>query len=120
MPLHQGAEGSIKPDEPIDLPFCSTGSSPPPKVEHIAQDFYPAARQMAGLGFKGRASRKNNSVFKLPQRDFDVVVLDPPTLTKSPFGAVDIVNDYASLAKPSLLCTRQGGGLLVATNHSST
>lgn len=91
-----------------------------PTVENIAQDFYTAARQMAGIGIKGRASRgrRNASFPKLPRRDFDLVVLDPPTLTKSAFGAVDIVNDYASLAKPALLCTRPGGGTLVATNHA--
>lgn len=91
----------------------------PPVVQYIAQDFYTAARQMAGLGVAGRASRgRRNATFpKLAPRDFDLVVLDPPTFTKSAFGAVDIVNDYPALAKPSLLCTRPGG-MLVATNHA--
>jgi 23S rRNA (cytosine1962-C5)-methyltransferase len=47
-----------------------------------------------------------------------LVILDPPTLTKTRFGAVDIENDYPSLAKPSALCVKPGG-VLLATNHSA-
>ena len=45
------------------------------------------------------------------------MILDPPTLTKTAYGAVDIENDYQSLAKPSALCVTPGG-VLLATNHS--
>ena len=47
-----------------------------------------------------------------------MVVIDPPTLTKTAYGAVDIENDYQSLAKPAALCVSPGG-VLLATNHSS-
>ena len=46
-----------------------------------------------------------------------MVILDPPTLTKTAYGAVDIENDYQSLAKPCGLCVTPGG-VLLATNHS--
>lgn len=85
--------------------------------ETLAQDFFPAARQLAGLPVKGRAVRRGRKFEKLAPRDFDVCVLDPPTKTKTPFGMVDIVNDYAALAKPALLCVRPGG-VLLATNHA--
>jgi 23S rRNA (cytosine1962-C5)-methyltransferase len=45
------------------------------------------------------------------------VVLDPPAWSKSPFGAVDVAGDYASLFKPAVLATRPGGGRIIATNH---
>ena len=38
-------------------------------------------------------------------------------MTKTAYGAVDIENDYQSLAKPSALCVTPGG-VLLATNHS--
>ncbi|CAN0451318.1 unnamed protein product, partial [Discosporangium mesarthrocarpum] len=46
------------------------------------------------------------------------VFLAPPTWSTSSFGAVDLVRDYQSLFKPSLLATREGG-ILLATNHVS-
>ena len=48
-----------------------------------------------------------------------MVVLDPPTWATTAYGAVDLVRDYQSLFKPSLLATAPGGKLL-ATNHVST
>ena len=118
-----------------------------PKMDSLCSDFYPAMRQMAGLPmperkemgrggrgggrggrFGGRGGRgrsdgknKNNSnaaPAKIEPETFDLVILDPPTLTKTRFGAVDIENDYPSLAKPSALCVKPGG-VLVATNHSA-
>lgn len=109
------------------------------------EDYYPAARLLAGLSMPGRrtkgggrggrggrrgrggrggrggesgASSKKASSDRRPPESFDVVVLDPPTLTKTAYGAVDIVNDYQSLAKPAALCVTPGG-VLVATNHSA-
>ena len=55
---------------------------------------------------------------RVDETRFDLVILDPPTLTKTRFGAVDIENDYPSLAKPSALCVKPGG-VLLATNHSA-
>lgn len=52
---------------------------------------------------------------KIRPETFDVVVLDPPTLTKTAYGSVDIVNDYQSLAKPAALCVSPGGVLAGST-----
>jgi 23S rRNA (cytosine1962-C5)-methyltransferase len=105
------------------------------------EDFYPAVRQLAGLPMPGRqgrgggrggskrgSKRGGRGAFgssspkekkaKPPRPEtFDLVILDPPTLTKTAYGAVDIENDYQSLAKPSALCVTPGG-VLLATNHS--
>ena len=117
-----------------------------PKMDSLCSDFYPAMRQMAGLAMPGRkemgrggrgggrgarggrggrgrsdGKSKNNSIsapLKIEPETFDLVILDPPTLTKTRFGAVDIENDYPSLAKPSALCVKPGG-VLLATNHSA-
>jgi 23S rRNA (cytosine1962-C5)-methyltransferase len=53
---------------------------------------------------------------KLEKHTFDVVFLDPPRHAKSPFGVVDIVNDYAALMKLALLCTTEGGTLICCNN----
>ncbi len=76
-------------------------------------DYFAAVRQMAGL----KVGRKGRRLPKVKKERFDLIVLDPPTLAKGPFGAVDIVHDYASLFKPAWLCLREGGAVL-ATNHS--
>ena len=118
-----------------------------PKMDSLCLDFYPAMRQMAGLAMPGRkemgrggrgggrggrsggrggrgrsdGKNKNNAnaaPAKIEPETFDLVILDPPTLTKTRFGAVDIENDYPSLAKPSALCVKPGG-VLLATNHSA-
>ena len=103
------------------------------------EDFYPAVRQLAGLPMPGRrgkgggrgargrggarggrgGGRGNVSKKVKPPKPetFDLVILDPPTLTKTAYGAVDIENDYQSLAKPCGLCVTPGG-VLLATNHS--
>lgn len=86
---------------------------------HTARaDALPAMRQLAGLPLKGRASRRR-SFRRFRPRQFDLVLLDPPTWATSPWGAIDPVRDYPSLFKPALLATRPGGRLLV-TNHVST
>lgn len=83
------------------------------QMECVRDDFYAATRQWAGgsLGRRGRRYEKRG-----PRR-FDLVVLDPPTLSRGPLGAVDIVRDYPSLAKPCIGCLDEGG-VLLATNHS--
>jgi 23S rRNA (cytosine1962-C5)-methyltransferase len=85
------------------------------EFESVRGDFTPVCRQFAGLPVRGRAAKKH-SYPKLAQESFDVVVLDPPTRTKSPFGGVDINRDYPSLLKPALMATAEGG-CLVATHH---
>ncbi|KAK3272268.1 hypothetical protein CYMTET_19427 [Cymbomonas tetramitiformis] len=88
-------------------------------MQNVQSDFYPAMRQYAGLGVKGlRAARRGVKYPSLNPETFDLIILDPPTLTKSKWGAVDIVNDYSALAKPALLSLSENGRLL-ATNHTS-
>jgi 23S rRNA (cytosine1962-C5)-methyltransferase len=75
-------------------------------------DYFAAVRQMAGL----KVGRKGRRLPNVKHDRFDVIVLDPPTLTKGPFGAVDIVRDYPGLFKPAWMCLEEDGALL-ATNH---
>jgi len=77
-------------------------------------DYFAAVRQMAGLKV-GRRGRKLPTVRR---ETFDLIVLDPPTRTKGPFGAVDIDGDYPSLFKPAWLALKPDGALL-ATHHSA-
>jgi len=83
-------------------------------VHDVHEDVLPVLRQLAGLPVKGRGSSR--PYVRLPQRAFDLVVLDPPAWSKGPFGAVDVENDYPSLFKPALLACASGGRVL-ATNH---
>lgn len=83
----------------------------------IKDDVFPVIRQFSGLGIKGRAARKGYT--KRAKRLFDIVVLDPPRISKSPFGKVDLVGDYPSLFKPALLCTKPGGWILATNNVAS-
>jgi 23S rRNA (cytosine1962-C5)-methyltransferase len=80
----------------------------------LQEDYFPAARQLAGLPIRGRGARRRFR--RLAPRTFDGVVLDPPRWARSPFGAVDVVRDYGSLLKPAVLATRPGGWTLI-TNH---
>ena len=50
---------------------------------------------------------------------FNLVVLDPPTFARGPFGAVDILRDYPGLAKPCLMALAPGGRLLATHHHTS-
>jgi len=89
------------------------------RMEYLCEDWTPAARQLAGLAVKGRAVKRRKSFRKLEPRTFHLVVLDPPTFTKGPFGAIDIERDYASLAKPAFLMAQPGeAAVVLATNHS--
>ena len=85
-------------------------------MEHLELDYFAAIRQMAGLPVGGRRGQARRPPRVEPQR-FDLIVLDPPTRTTSPYGTVDIVGDYASLFKPAWLALEAGGALL-ATNHA--
>lgn len=84
------------------------------QMTFLQVDYFAAVRQMAGL----KVGRKGRKLPRVRRERFDVIVLDPPTLAKGPFGAVDIVNDYASLFKPAWLTLNDDGALL-ATNHSA-
>ncbi|HCH66517.1 MAG TPA: SAM-dependent methyltransferase [Deltaproteobacteria bacterium] len=84
------------------------------QMTFLQVDYFAAVRQMAGL----KVGRKGRKLPRVVRERFDVVLLDPPTLAKGPFGAVDIVNDYASLFKPAWLTLNEDGALL-ATNHSA-
>lgn len=80
----------------------------------LQSDCIPVLRQLAGkpVQRRGRALR----FAKIEPQPFDLVVLDPPRWAKGPFGAVDVVRDYAALFKPCVL-TASPGGTILATNH---
>jgi len=84
------------------------------RLRFVHEDALPVLRQLAGLPVKGRGSAR--PYLRLPARRFELVLLDPPAWSKGPFGAVDVARDYASLFKPALLATAEGGTIL-ATNH---
>lgn len=85
--------------------------------EFIKSDFFAAVRQLAGIGQQQRVRGKLMPAFpKLQPQLFDLVFLDPPRYAKSAFGVVDLVNDYAAIFKPALLCTAPGGTLLCTNN----
>jgi 23S rRNA (cytosine1962-C5)-methyltransferase len=91
-----------------DLPF---------RPRFIKSDVFAAVRQLAGLGQPERVRGKRMPPFpKLDAQTFDMVFLDPPRYAKSPFGVVDLVNDYPALFKPALLCTAEGGTLVCCNN----
>ena len=84
------------------------------RVSFLREDFFPVARQLAGLPVKGRAGGRPYA--RVEPRRFDVAFLDPPAWSRGPFGAVDVARDYASLFKPVVLALEDGGAV-VATNH---
>jgi 23S rRNA (cytosine1962-C5)-methyltransferase len=65
----------------------------------------PRCASTSGIGqarwCAASACRPSPKLGTAPQ--FDLVFLDPPRYAKSPFGVVDLVNDYAALFKPALL-----------------
>ena len=80
-------------------------------------DAFAAMRQYAGIGQAERVRGKRMPHFpRLEPQRFDLVFLDPPRLAKSPFGVVDLVNDYAAVFKPALLCANEGGTLICTNN----
>jgi 23S rRNA (cytosine1962-C5)-methyltransferase len=83
----------------------------------VRSDAFAAMRQYSGLGQAERVRGKPMPPFaKLEPRQFDIVYLDPPRYAKSPFGVVDLVNDYPGVFKPALLCTVEGGTLICCNN----
>ncbi len=87
------------------------------KYTAIHEDAIPIMLQYSGLGVRGR--RKKRSYTVVEERNFDLVILDPPRYAKSHFGIVDTVGDYQSLFKPALLSTKPGGQMLVTNNVAS-
>ncbi len=89
----------------------------PVRPRFIKSDAFAAMRQYAGIGQPERVRGKRMPPFpKLEPQGFDLVFLDPPRLAKSPFGVVDLVNDYAAVFKPALLCVGDGGTLICTNN----
>lgn len=87
------------------------------RPRRVHSDVFPALRQYAGLGQAQMVRGKRLPPFpKLEPHQFDMVFLDPPRYAKSPFGVVDLVNDYPALFKPALLATTEGG-MLICTNN---
>ena len=88
------------------------------QIEFVQSDFFTAAKQFAGIPIKQRVKRgqKPRPYLKLDEQQFDLVYLDPPRWAKSPFGTVDLIRDYQSVLKPSILSTKPGG-TLVCTNN---
>jgi 23S rRNA (cytosine1962-C5)-methyltransferase len=89
----------------------------PIRVRFVKSDAFPAMRQLAGLGQPTMVRGKRMPPFpKMEKHEFDLVFLDPPRYAKSLFGVVDLINDYPALFKPALLCTAEGGTLIVCNN----
>ncbi|MEZ9200535.1 class I SAM-dependent rRNA methyltransferase [Shewanella sp. 10N.286.54.B9] len=84
--------------------------------EFVQSDAFPALRQLAGLKVGGRRNQKLPAYPKLAATQFDLVFLDPPRYAKSPFGIVDLINDYQSLFKPALLTTKAKGTIVCCNN----
>ncbi len=85
-------------------------------MQFIQSDYFPAIRQLAGLPISARRGQKLPAYPRLEQRQFDLVLLDPPAWAKSAFGTVDLLRDYQSLLKPALLATAEDGVLICCNN----
>lgn len=89
-----------------------------PQQHFLQSDFFTAVKQWAGLpvAFRRGKGLESRDYPKLAPRQFDLVCLDPPRWSKSPFGTIDLIRDYQSVFKPALLATRIGGRLLCTNN----
>ncbi|UZE28416.1 class I SAM-dependent rRNA methyltransferase [Pseudomonas asplenii] len=87
-----------------------------PTMQFVQSDYFPAIRQLAGLPIAQRRGQKLPSYPRLEQRQYDLVLLDPPAWAKSAFGTVDLLRDYQSLLKPALLTTADNGVLICCNN----
>lgn len=87
-----------------------------PTMQFIQSDYFPAIRQLAGLPIASRRGQALPSYARLEQRQYDLVLLDPPAWAKSAFGTVDLLRDYQSLLKPALLTTAENGTLICCNN----
>lgn len=86
------------------------------QVEFIQSDVFPAIKQFANMPISVRRGKKLPKYPKHKPEQFDLVFLDPPRWAKSAFGNVDLIRDYQSLFKPSLLATKNGGQLICCNN----
>ncbi len=86
------------------------------EMQFVQSDYFPAIRQLAGLPISQRRGQKLPSYPRLEQRQYDLVLLDPPAWAKSAFGTVDLLRDYQSLLKPALLSTAENGVLICCNN----
>jgi 23S rRNA (cytosine1962-C5)-methyltransferase len=85
-------------------------------MQFVQSDYFPAIRQLAGLPVAGRRGQQFPNYPKLQQRQYDLVLLDPPAWAKSAFGTVDLLRDYQSLLKPAILTTSDDGVLICCNN----
>lgn len=85
-------------------------------MDFVQSDYFPAIRQLAGLPITARRGHQLPPYPRLRQRQFDLVLLDPPAWAKSAFGTVDLLRDYQSLLKPAILATAEGGALVCCNN----
>jgi len=87
------------------------------RVRFLREDCLAVLRQLAGqkVGRYGQAERHT----RIEPRTYDVVVLDPPRLSRSSLGRVDLVSDYQTLFKPAWLSVAEGGHLLATNNVAS-
>lgn len=85
-------------------------------MQFIQSDYFPAIRQLAGLPITQRRGQKLPAYPRLQQRQYDLVLLDPPAWAKSAFGTVDLLRDYQSLLKPAILSTAENGVLICCNN----
>src|SRR3990167_6296712 len=60
-------------------------------MQFVQSDYFPAIRQLAGLPINARRGQKLPHYPRLEQRQFDLVLLDPPAWAKSAFGTVDLL-----------------------------
>ena len=86
------------------------------QVAFIQSDVFPAIKQFANIPITVRRGKKLPKYPKHKPEQFDLVFLDPPRWAKSAFGNVDLIRDYQSLFKPSLLATKDGGQLICCNN----
>lgn len=91
------------------------------QISFFQSDFFTAAKQLAGIPIKQRVGRgrKPKPFPQIDEEQFDLVFLDPPRWAKSAFGTVDLIRDYPSVLKPSLLAVKEGGQLVCANNVAS-
>lgn len=87
-----------------------------PAMQFVQSDYFPAIRQLAGLPIAARRGQKLPSYPRLEQRQYDLILLDPPAWAKSAFGTVDLLRDYQSLLKPALMTTAENGTLICCNN----
>lgn len=88
------------------------------RIDFFQSDFFTAAKQLADIEIKQRVKRgqKARAFPRIDAEQFDLVYLDPPRWAKSHFGTVDLIRDYPSVLKPSLLTVKEGGQLVCTNN----